>query len=76
MPAHLPPCLTAQRGGAITADKEIRDNVIATGAGPGILEVINFDALVEHQMIKPQDLGVFDIVDTVEDAWTPLVVVA
>jgi uncharacterized protein (TIGR00730 family) len=160
--------LVSQRGGAITADKGIRDNVIATGGGPGIMEaanrgasevgapsigfnislpmeqepnaystpdltfrfhyfamrkmhlamrasalavfpggfgtldelfeiltlqqtrkappmpvvlfdraywreVVNFEAMIEHQMIAPKDLCLFDIVDTVEEAWATLV---
>jgi uncharacterized protein (TIGR00730 family) len=32
-------------------------------------EVINFNALVEHHMIDPRDLALFDIVDTAEEAW-------
>lgn len=34
--------------------------------------IINFEALAETGMISPQDLGLFDIVDDVEDAWERL----
>lgn len=33
--------LASQRGGAISSDQPIRDNVIATGGGPGIMEAAN-----------------------------------
>jgi hypothetical protein len=32
-------------------------------------KVINFDTLVEHEVISPSDLNLFDIVDTAEEAW-------
>ena len=32
-------------------------------------KVINFDTLVEHEVISPGDLDLFDIVDTAEEAW-------
>jgi hypothetical protein len=32
-------------------------------------KVINFDTLVEHEVISPDDLKLFDIVDTAEEAW-------
>ncbi len=160
--------LVSQRGGAITAEHGIRDNVIATGGGPGIMEaanrgasdvgapsigfnitlpaeqepnaystpdltfrfhyfamrkmhlamratalavfpggfgtmdelfeiltlqqtrkappmpvvlfdraywreVINFEAMIAHHMIEPQDIALFDIVDTAEEAWATLI---
>lgn len=34
-------CLASQRGGAIRSSRPIRDNVIATGGGPGIMEAAN-----------------------------------
>lgn len=34
--------------------------------------IINFEALAETGMISPQDLGLFDIVDDVEEAWERL----
>ena len=34
--------------------------------------IINFEALAETGMISPQDLGLFDIVDDVEEAWESL----
>jgi hypothetical protein len=33
--------IVSERGGAIAADQGIRDNVIATGGGPGIMEAAN-----------------------------------
>jgi uncharacterized protein (TIGR00730 family) len=33
--------IVSERGGAMTADNGIRDNVIATGGGPGIMEAAN-----------------------------------
>jgi uncharacterized protein (TIGR00730 family) len=160
--------LVSQRGGAIAAEKGLRDNVIATGGGPGIMEaanrgaseagapsvgfnitlpieqgpnaystpeltfrfhyfamrkmhlamrasalavfpggfgtldelfevltlqqtrkappipvvlygrsywrkVINLDAMLDHLMIEAKDLALFDIVDTVEEAWASLI---
>jgi uncharacterized protein (TIGR00730 family) len=35
--------------------------------------VVNFEALVAHGMIAPADLGLFEIVDTAEEAWDSLV---
>jgi hypothetical protein len=35
-------------------------------------EVINFEALVEHEVIAPGDLTLFDIVDDAEEAWEAL----
>ena len=32
-------------------------------------KVINFDTLVEHEVISPDDLKLFDMVDTAEEAW-------
>jgi hypothetical protein len=159
--------LVSERGGALTANGGVRDNVIATGGGPGIMEaanrgareagaptigfnitlpmeqepnpyttpdltfrfhyfairkmhlamranalavfpggfgtldelfeiltliqtrkappvpvvlfgrdywnkVINFDALVEHEVIAPDDLRLFDMVDSAEEAWQVL----
>ncbi len=32
-------------------------------------EVVNFTALLDHGMISPGDLDLFDIVDTAEEAW-------
>ena len=32
-------------------------------------KVINFDTLVEHEVISPDDLKLFDIVDSAEEAW-------
>lgn len=34
--------------------------------------IVNFQALAEHGMISPEDLGLFDIVDTAEDAWAAM----
>ncbi len=34
--------------------------------------IINFEALAEAGMISPEDLGLFDIVDDVEEAWERL----
>jgi len=31
--------------------------------------VINFEALVEHEVISPGDLTLFDMVDSAEEAW-------
>jgi hypothetical protein len=36
-------------------------------------KVINFQALVEHEVIDPADLRLFDIVDDAEEAWEVLV---
>jgi uncharacterized protein (TIGR00730 family) len=33
--------IVSERGGALTADNGVRDNVIATGGGPGIMEAAN-----------------------------------
>src|SRR6185437_12673439 len=33
--------IVSLRGGALTAEKGVRDNVIATGGGPGIMEAAN-----------------------------------
>ncbi len=35
--------------------------------------VINFDAFVEHEVISPQDLKLFEIVDDADEAWRVLV---
>jgi uncharacterized protein (TIGR00730 family) len=35
-------------------------------------KVINFDALVEHEVISPDDLRLFDMVDSAEEAWDVL----
>jgi len=32
-------------------------------------EVVNFQALADHGMISPEDLDLFDIADTAEEAW-------
>jgi uncharacterized protein (TIGR00730 family) len=32
-------------------------------------KVINFDTLIEHEVISPDDLKLFDIVDSPEEAW-------
>jgi uncharacterized protein (TIGR00730 family) len=32
-------------------------------------KVINFDALVEHEVVSPGDLKLFDMVDSAEEAW-------
>jgi hypothetical protein len=32
-------------------------------------QVINFDTLIEHEVISPDDLNLFDIVDSPEEAW-------
>ena len=37
-------------------------------------KVINFDTLVEHEVISPDDLKLFDIVDTAEEAWETMIV--
>jgi uncharacterized protein (TIGR00730 family) len=34
--------------------------------------VVNFDALVEAETISPEELGLFEFADTVEDAWAIL----
>jgi len=36
-------------------------------------QLINFDAFVEHEVIAPDDLKLFDIVDDAEEAWDVLV---
>jgi hypothetical protein len=36
-------------------------------------ETINFDVLKELGMIDGEDTALFDIVDTAEEAWEPLV---
>ncbi len=32
-------------------------------------KVINFETLIEHEVISPQDLKLFDLVDSAEEAW-------
>ncbi|WP_207458759.1 LOG family protein [Azospirillum sp. SYSU D00513] len=36
-------------------------------------EVVNFRALADHGMISPEDLNLFEIVDTAEEAWEAMV---
>jgi len=36
-------------------------------------QVINFDAFVEHEVVSPDDLKLFDIVDDAEEAWDVLI---
>ncbi|HYG89752.1 MAG TPA: LOG family protein [Azospirillum sp.] len=36
-------------------------------------EVVNFKALAEHGMISPEDLDLFDLVDTAEEAWEAMI---
>jgi uncharacterized protein (TIGR00730 family) len=36
-------------------------------------EVVNFDALVRHGMVNPEDLTLFDFADDAEEAWHSLV---
>jgi uncharacterized protein (TIGR00730 family) len=35
-------------------------------------KVINFDAMVEHEVVSPGDLKLFDMVDSAEEAWDVL----
>ena len=36
-------------------------------------EVVNFQALADHGMISPEDLDLFEIVDTAEEAWEAMI---
>src|SRR3546814_14530989 len=36
-------------------------------------EVVDFEALARHGMISPEDLDLFEIVDTAEEAWEAMV---
>ena len=36
-------------------------------------KAINFEALVEADMVRSEDIALFDFADTAEDAWATLV---
>ncbi|WP_029011284.1 LOG family protein [Azospirillum halopraeferens] len=36
-------------------------------------EIINFRALVDHGMVSPEDVELFDVVDTAEEAWDAMI---
>ena len=36
-------------------------------------EIVNFESMLAHQMIEAKDLALFDIVDTVDEAWDAMV---
>jgi hypothetical protein len=55
--------IISERGGAFAPQHRWRDNVVATGGGPGIME----------DMIEPADLALFEFADTPEAAWDAMV---